>query len=142
MRPARRHFCVLLVLGALAGCASAPPPAVLSKGLTGKWSPITAELGGKPFPLVTLQGPLLITADSFEFARDRGRYKVLSTSWPAQIDIQGVEGPNAGRQIPAIFDLKGNELVVAYQLGSGTRPTAFVSPAGTKILLMHYKRIQ
>ena len=114
----------------------------MSTGLTGKWSPITAELGGKPFPLVTLQGPLLITGESFEFAKDKGRYTVVSTSKPAQIDIHGVEGPNAGRQIPAIFELKGNELVVCYQLGGGHRPTEFISPAGTRVLLMRYKRIQ
>jgi uncharacterized protein (TIGR03067 family) len=140
MRPARRHFCALLALGMLGGCAT--PPAPKSTGLTGKWSPVTAFLGGKPFPLVTLQGPLRVTNDRFEFGRDKGLYRVLATSRPAQLDIRGIEGPNAGREVAAIYELKGDELVVCYQLGAGGRPTDFTSPSGSKILLMHYKRIE
>ena len=142
MRPDRRQICALLALAALAGCAGAPPTAVKSTGLTGQWSPIAAELGGRPFVLATLQGPLRITGNSFEFARDKGLYTVLADSRPAKIDIKGVEGPNAGRHVPAIFELKGDELVVCYQLGEGARPTNFTSPSGTRILLMRYRRMQ
>ena len=140
MRLARRHFCAVLALGALAGCAA--PPGPKSTGLTGKWSPITAFLGGKPFPLVTLQGPLLVTDDRFEFGGDKGLYRIQATSRPAQLDIRGIEGRNAGREVAAIYELKGDELVVCYQLGAGGRPTDFTSPHGSRILLMHYKRIQ
>ena len=143
MRPDRRHVCALLALAALAGCASSPPKGVKSRGLTGRWSPIAAELGGKPFVLATLRGPLLITADRFEFASDKGNYTVVSTGRPGKIDIKGTEGPNAGREVPAIFDLKDDDLTVAYQLGHhGARPTEFVSPAGSRILLMRYKRLE
>jgi uncharacterized protein (TIGR03067 family) len=141
----RRHVCAVLALGAvgaLGACATAPTAPPRSTGLTGKWAPVTAVLGGKPFPLVTLRGPLLLTADRFEFGGDKGVYTVLSRGRPGQMNIRSTEGRHAGREIPAIFELNGNELLVAYQLGNGARPNDFTSPENSRILVMRYQRIE
>lgn len=107
----------------------------------GTWVPESAELGGREFPLSAFNGAaLILTAEGYEFAGDKGTYRVLSDAWPMPMDIVGKEGPNAGRTIPAICTLAGDKLIVCYQLGPGERPAAFVSPAGTQIFLVRYKR--
>ncbi|MCC6650071.1 MAG: TIGR03067 domain-containing protein [Candidatus Eisenbacteria bacterium] len=111
--------------------------------VVGTWVPESAELGGAAFPLSSFDGAELhLTADGYEFAGDKGTYRVLSDAWPMPMDIMGKEGPNAGRTIPAICTLAGDKLIVCYQLGPGERPTAFVSPAGTQVFLVRYKRAQ
>jgi uncharacterized protein (TIGR03067 family) len=124
---------------ALAGCSGAPSAPTLS----GRWAPESAELGGQPFPIANFGGAVLqLTMDGYEFANDRGTYVVLTRRPPAQMDIRGQQGPNAGRTIPAIFDLAADKLTICYQLGAGARPADFASPAGTQILLIHYKRVK
>lgn len=71
---------------------------------------------------------------------DRGRYAVISTNPPAQIDIIGDHGPNAGRTIRTIFAQSGGQLTVCYQLGAGDRPSAFQTAGGTQELPIRYWR--
>lgn len=111
--------------------------------VVGTWVPESAELGGAEFPLSSFNGAALhLTADGYEFAGDKGTYRVLSDAWPMPMDIVGKEGPNAGRTIAAICTLAGDKLIVCYQLGKGDRPTAFVSPAGSQVFLVRYTRKQ
>ena len=124
---------------ALAGCSGTPATPTLS----GRWAPVSAELGGQPFPISNFGGAVLqLTMDGYEFANDKGTYVVLTRRPPAQMDIRGQQGPNAGRTIPAIFALDDDRLDVCYQLGAGARPADFTSPKGTQILLIHYKRVK
>jgi len=110
--------------------------------LTGAWAPQVAQLGGQELPIATFQGANLnLTADTYEFAGDKGTYTLGSTSKPAQLDIVGKEGPNAGRTIQAIYELTGDQLNVCYQLGPGERPRTFESLAGTQVFLVRYKRV-
>jgi uncharacterized protein (TIGR03067 family) len=134
----RRGFCGLLASALLAHCASWPA----GEALVGMWKPVSADLGGRPFPLATMLGWLQLTEDSFAFAGDKGSYRILSTTTPAQLDIHATEGRHSGRVIPAIFKLEGDQLTVCYQLGTGERPTEFVSPTGSEILLMRYTRVR
>jgi uncharacterized protein (TIGR03067 family) len=128
----------LLFALSLAGCTSAPTGATLA----GHWGPVTAELGGKDFPVANFDGgTLLLTADRYDFAGDNGTYQLLPGGPPAQMDIHGQVGPNAGRTIPVIYLLAGDQLTVCYQLGPGERPSDFTSPPGSKILLVRYKRL-
>ena len=131
-------FGLVLAIG-IAGCSGAPPAPTLS----GRWEPVSAELGGQPFPLANFEGAVLqLTMDGYEFANDKGTYVVVTRRPPAQMDIRGQQGPNAGRTIPAIFDLAGDQLTVCYQLGAGPRPAGFTSPTGTQVLLVHYRRVK
>ncbi len=123
----------------LAGCSGAPPAPTLS----GRWAPMSAELGGEPYPITNFGGTALeLTMDGYDFANDRGTYVVLTRRPPAQMDSRGQQGPNAGRTIPAIFDLTRDDLTICYQLGAGPRPADFTSPKGTQIQLIHYKRVK
>jgi len=83
---------------------------------------------------------LVLTEADYEFGGDKGTYSVLSTTPPAAMDIHGVEGPNAGSTIPAIYELAGDRLTICYQLGPGDRPSEFATPEGTQLFLVHYER--
>ncbi len=132
-----RVLAILLVV-LLISCAGDRVDSVM---LAGEWVPKSAELGGQPFPLAAFAGANLnLTAGEYEFAGDKGTYKLMADQKPAQMDIHGVEGPNAGKDIKCIYKLDGDELTVCYQLGQGERPGAFESPEGTQIFLVHYKR--
>jgi uncharacterized protein (TIGR03067 family) len=133
----RRLLPGLLIALAIAACSCT------GAALVGHWSPVSAELGGQAFPVANFGGANLgLTKDTYEFAGDKGTYAVLSTRPPAQMDIHGREGPNAGRTIQAIYELAGEQLTVCYQLGSGERPSEFKSAKDSKVLLIRYKRVQ
>ena len=104
------------------------------------WVPETAELGGKPLPT---NFSLKLDGSKYEVSAenlDKGTYKIDPAATPKTMDIIGVEGPNAGRKIAAIYELEGDTLRICYGLGGGARPTEFKSPSGTKVFLVTYKR--
>lgn len=142
----RRALCGLLFALAATGCGGhrvygIEPDVPAGAMLVGDWTPVSAQLGGQDFPVANFGGAALrMTAHGYEFAGDRGSYDILSAGSPAHMDIHGEQGPNAGHLIPALYDLRGDQLTISYQLGPGVRPTDFVSPAGSKILLVHYRR--
>ena len=91
--------CLAFAIALLSGCATAPA----GPGLAGRWDPVTAELGGKPFPLAAFRGAQLeLTKDTYAFGIDNGTYALVEGGPPARMDIRGVAGPNAGRTIAAI----------------------------------------
>jgi uncharacterized protein (TIGR03067 family) len=131
---------LLLVAGAmlLAACGVMQS----NKPLVGNWALVNAQLGGKDFPVSGLNGTLLhLTAKAYEFSGDSGGYVTVPDAKPAQLEIYGVRGPNAGRTIRAIYRINGDEMDICYQLGDGPRPLDFVSPPGTQIFLVHYRRV-
>ena len=128
------------VLATFAGDKSNDP-----KDIQGTWLPVKAELSGKPMPdeflkkIISLKldgGKYLVTAESL----DKGTYTMDAAAKPRTIDITGTEGPNVGKKIPAIYELNGDTLRICYNLGGGTHPTEFKSPAGTRIFLVTYQR--
>jgi uncharacterized protein (TIGR03067 family) len=135
MPPRLRVFSSLLT-ASLASCTQHAPT------LAGQWTPVSAELAGQDFPVASFGGATLRLTDStYEFAGDTGTYAVLSTKSPGKMDIQGQAGPNAGRTIPAIFELSDEQLTIGYQLGSGERPIEFTSAQGSQILIVQYRRM-
>ena len=65
---------------------------------------------------------------------DGGRYLVNEELSPATMDIVGGSGPHAGRTMRAIYELRGDELTVCYDLESGERP-ANLQPQEERLLL-------
>lgn len=136
-----RRSVLLLLPALLVACAQTPSPPQLA----GEWTPQSAQLAGQNFPVGNFGGATLnLTASSYEFAGDKGSYSLLpGTELPARMDIQGQQGPNAGRLIPAIYRLEDEALTICYQLAPGAaRPTEFTSPKGSRILLVRYQRLR
>lgn len=53
---------------------------------------------------------------------DSGHYQVDAQRSPPTMDIVGENGPHAGRTMLAIYELRGDELTVCYDLERSERP--------------------
>ena len=128
----------------IAGCATSKMGD--AKHIQGTWTITDAQFGGAPFPpevskMIVLKiedGKYEVKAENL----DKGTYTIDATVQPKTLDVYGVEGPNAGKHFPCIYELHGDELKVCYQLGDGPRPAEFNSPKGTEIFLVTYQRKQ
>lgn len=135
----RRLFLTGSSAAVLAACASAPGgPVAAPPTLDGTWSPQSATLGGQALPIAAFRGAMLVLRDGrYGFGNDRGRVELLAA--PGQMNIRGEEGPNAGKTLLALYERRADELRIAYQLGSGPRPSDFESPAGTQLFVVVYR---
>lgn len=124
---------------ALAGCGRGAPD---GHALAGRWTPESATLGGRDLPVANFQGATLrMTAEDFDFGGHKSRYKVISLTPPARMDITALDGPLAGHVAHAIFRLAGDRLTLCYRLDGGNPPSDFVSPPGSQIVLIRYRRM-
>ncbi|HZF17899.1 MAG TPA: TIGR03067 domain-containing protein [Steroidobacteraceae bacterium] len=109
--------------------------------LDGTWIATSAILGGNSFPapvLATIR--LTLNAGQYTLGNDHGTYRTDDRAFPAAIDVAGSDGPNKGRQIPAIYELTGDTLTICYDLACEARPKAFQSAAASKHFLVTYRR--
>jgi len=131
----------LTVAASLTAFAAGPPDD--AKAIQGTWTPAKADLGGQPMAEAVLRSISLKLANSkYEVfvgdKPDKGTYTLDSTSKPKSMTITGTEGPNHGKTFPAIYELKGDTLLICYDLSGAKRPTEFKSVAGTKLYLVTY----
>jgi len=113
--------------------------------LQGTWVPVGAELGGRTFPdevrhTIRLEVAGSTYAVTIGPAVDRGTLTLDESVTPHRLDITGIEGPNAGRTIQAIYEQEGDALRICYDLSGAGRPTAFQSAEGTELFLVDYRR--
>ncbi len=115
-----------------------------AKLLQGVWSPAKWQFGGSATPPPTMSDMKLTLKDAqYEFLEgkslDAGRFAIKPGQTPKEMDIVGVKGPNAGRTIPTIYRIQGDQLTICYGL-DGHRPTSFVSPKKSMTLLVVFSR--
>ena len=112
--------------------------------IEGAWVPVTAELGKQKLPDEYLKDTQIIfTADRYTYRDDQGTYKLVPTREPkAQkaMDFTGIEGPNKGKTLLAIYEVVGDTLKICFDLEGKSRPEGFKTRAGTQELLVVYKR--
>jgi uncharacterized protein (TIGR03067 family) len=120
-----------------------------TKNLNGTWKPQQAELAGQPLPPPVLKAiTLTINGTNYEVvvvtekgpSPDRGTLVFDPAANPKGMTITGVEGPNAGKTFPAIYELDGDTLRICYDLSGQQRPAEFKSPPATKLYLVTYQR--
>jgi uncharacterized protein (TIGR03067 family) len=115
------------------------------KKIQGTWKPVTAVLGGKPFPdellktmtLVLTDGKYTVTVGELT---DEGTVKLDPAKEPRAMDIVGTKGPNQGKTILAIYELTDTTLRICYDLSGKARPKEFKTKADTQLFLVEYKR--
>ncbi len=134
--------CVLCVaLGAFASGSTDDD----AKAVQGNWRPAKAELAGKPMADAVFNS-INLKLDNGQYEvlvgmqPDRGTYTLDSSTSPKSITITGTSGPNSGKTIPAIYELKGDTLSICYDLSGAKRPTEFKSIPGTRLYFVTYKR--
>jgi uncharacterized protein (TIGR03067 family) len=117
----------------------------ITSPVIGMWQLVRAEFGGEETPeLVVQQTTVEFTAASYRvrFAGrvvDRGTFELGGVVGTHTIVLRGVEGPNAGRTIPGVFQLRGDRLRVCYGI-NGIAPTEFGTSAGDERYLATYRR--
>jgi uncharacterized protein (TIGR03067 family) len=103
-----------------------------SSPIDGQWELVRAELNGEKAPDVLAHRTVLELAHGnytvfFDGqAMDQGTYEIDESKVPKRIHLQGVEGLNAGRSIPSIYQHAGSLLRICYGL-CGVMPKTFSS---------------
>jgi len=114
--------------------------------LDGHWVMLRAEMGGQKAPELILQQTRLLLAAGrytvqFDGAiTDHGTFEVEATFGSPSLILRGLNGPNAGRTIPCLFQQVGDRLRICYGL-DGTAPKAFSAASGEKRYLATYRRL-
>jgi len=113
--------------------------------LEGEWSLEALQVDGNDMPraLVT-QSKLLLDGDLFRMesleATYDGRFAIDTSTTPMRIDIEFVEGPEAGNWSYGVFELHDHRLTICLGLVGATRPTSFTAPPGSGHALERFRR--
>lgn len=113
----------------------------------GRWKLLRAEQGGEAAPdLVINRTTLVLSAGRYAiwFAgeeMDVGSFETGGVTGALTLLLRGSRGPNAGRTIPCIYQLRGDRLRICYGF-DGTAPTEFATAAQDQRYLATYQRLE
>lgn len=113
--------------------------------LEGLWQPIRAELSGEAAPPMVLERMTLTLRSGLYTvhfggeASDQGSFTHAASEPHSLITLTGEKGANAGRTIPAIFQLVGDRLRICFGL-DGKLPAAFSTDTTSRLYLVTYRR--
>jgi uncharacterized protein (TIGR03067 family) len=117
------------------------------KAMQGSWVPIQGEFNGKPVGEDVLKAIVLkIQDDKYEVVvsgeeqTDRGTFKLDAKAKPKALTLTSLKGPNEGKTIPAIYEVKDGALRVCYDLSGAERPKEFKTMPFTLLYLLTYQR--
>jgi uncharacterized protein (TIGR03067 family) len=113
--------------------------------MNGTWIPSEAELDGEKLPEKLIKSIKLVVKDEKYTVTvgelvDEGTVTLDLDSDPTGMEIKGTKGPNDGKTIPAIYELKDDVLKVCYNLEGKDRPKEFKTTAGSKFYMVTYKK--
>jgi uncharacterized protein (TIGR03067 family) len=119
-----------------------------SRAIQGVWKPVEADMGGAPLPGAALKSiTLRIEGDKYEVTvtgepkSDKGTTVCDESTAPKRLNITGTDGPNKGKTIPAIYEIKDDAtLRVCYDLSGAKHPAEFKSTPGSQLFNVTYKR--
>jgi len=116
-----------------------------SAALEGCWLIDTAEISGEKMPdMLANKIEVELAAGTYAVrfngeVADQGTFAVGPHPAGAALLLTGVAGTNAGRTIPAIYRLVGEQLHICYGL-DGAAPAEFATRAGAAHFLAVYRR--
>ena len=115
------------------------------RALEGEWCFSTLEVDGHTMPSAAIeQSRILIDGDRFRTESPEATYEGIFTvdveRTPAHIDIEFVEGPEAGDTCHGLYELEGDRLTICLGLAGSTRPKAFAAKAGSGHALERLRR--
>jgi uncharacterized protein (TIGR03067 family) len=116
------------------------------KAIQGSWIPVKAELGAQPL-LGDVLKKITLTLTNHDYVvtitgeqSDSGTWTIDTSAKPKAMTIVGTKGPNTGKTFPCIYELKGDNFRICYDLSGAKRPTEFKTATGTKLYLVTYNR--
>jgi uncharacterized protein (TIGR03067 family) len=115
------------------------------RALEGDWRFERLEVDGNSVPKAALgHSRILIDGDCFRTESPEGNYDGVFTidveAEPPRIDIEFVEGPEAGNRSYGIYELKGDRVVFCLGLVGSSRPEGFVTAKGSGHALEELRR--
>lgn len=136
---------VLMSMAALDSRAvPAPRPKPPEELITGTWKVTSAVMDGSPdkeldgVTLTFKRGSLTVLRDGEE---TKAEFKLDGSKSPAEIDINPVDGPEAGKGIHGIYVLTDNELKICVpDSPDASRPKKFESKTGSKVSVLTLRR--
>lgn len=135
-------LCLLAMLVSQAAI-QADGPADL-KAMTGTWKLEKAIFMGADSTDLFKSTVLTIDGKKYSVAigeqTDEGTVVLDTEKKPKRMTIKSTKGPNKGKNIEAIYELKGDTLTVCYALEGTDPPKEFKSEKETQTLLATYKR--
>lgn len=116
------------------------------RSLEGEWRFAALEIDGNAMPAAALAASrLLIDGDRFRTESPEGRYEGVFTvdaeRAPRHIDIEFVEGPDAGTTCYGLYELDGDRLTLCLGLAGAPRPNAFTTAPGSGHALERLRRV-
>ena len=115
------------------------------RGLEGDWRFASLEIDGAAVPEDALtRSRLLIDGDRFRMESPEAIYEGVFTidaeACPPHIDIEFVDGPEAGNRCEGVYELAGDDLRMCLGLTGAPRPKGFVTSPGSGHALEHLRR--
>ena len=115
------------------------------RALEGEWRFSRLEIDGAPVPAAMLaDSRLLIDGDRFRSESPEATYEGVFTidveATPAHIDIEFIEGPEAGNWCYGLYELNGDLLTLCLGLAGARRPVAFATTPGSGHALEQLRR--
>jgi uncharacterized protein (TIGR03067 family) len=113
--------------------------------LEGEWRFVALQVDGADMPgAATTSSRILIDGDRFRTesaeANYDGVFTIDAAAEPMRIDIEFVEGPEAGNWSYGIFELHGDQLTVCLGLTGASRPSGFSTKPGSGHALERLRR--
>jgi uncharacterized protein (TIGR03067 family) len=116
--------------------------------LQGTWTLSSGESNGKALTKEQLKdGKLVIKKDNYSVTIEgaeaiTGEQKLDATAKPKTIDIKDSSGANKGKTCLGIYEVKGDELRVAFAAPGKDRPTKFSTKADSGQWMHVWKRVK
>jgi uncharacterized protein (TIGR03067 family) len=148
-----RTLCIACLVLSGVGTVRADEKALRAemKKFEGTWEFTESLLNGETRPEGEIKSyRLVIKGDTFENQRDgkvtaRGTWKFVAQKGAVlHIDVTPADGPDQGKPLSAIFEWVGDAgaRFCGPAAAGGDRPTKFAGGAGSKQLLIVYKRVK
>ena len=138
-------FMCVMAVGSVGWCADTKAP---EKGtINGLWALSSGVMNGEKMDAEAAKAIHLSLASgkySVKIGDDKdvGTYKTDETKTPHELTIVGTDGPNKGKTILAIYELKGGTLTVCYDMSGKAFPKKFESEPNTQSFLATYERLK
>jgi uncharacterized protein (TIGR03067 family) len=106
------------------------------RSMEGTWAFRSLEVDGHAVPSSMVSSShLLLDGDRFRMESPEATYEGIFTidveKEPHRIDIDFVEGPEAGNRCEGLFQLDGDQLTICLGLAGSSRPEKFATTPGT-----------
>lgn len=135
-----------VAMGLAIGLLFGADPVKGDEALQGTWKLSAGEADGKALSEKQLKdGKLVLKGEQYsvtlaDMGTVTGTQKLDSKKEPRTIDITDASGPNKGKTCLGIYELKGDELRVAFAAAGKARPTKFATAPDSGSWMHVWKR--